>query len=62
MPEITFPSVAGKSYRVDKSATLIGGSWQTVEDNIAGTGNPVHVVVSGGIADNQCFYRVAVVP
>jgi hypothetical protein len=58
--EITFPAVAGKSYRVEKSATLIGGSWQTVEDNIAGTGNPVLVVVAGGLAEDQCFYRLAV--
>ena len=60
--EITFPTVAGKSYRVEKSATLTGGSWQTVEDNIAGTGNPVLVAATGGLADDRCFYRIAVVP
>ena len=35
---VGFPTVVGKSYRVEKSATLSDGSWITVADPVAGTG------------------------
>ena len=35
---ITFESVVGKSYRLERSETLEAGSWSTVQEGIAGTG------------------------
>ncbi len=57
--EITsFPSTAGHHYRVEHSANLT--SWDTVADNIPGTGATLHVTHSGAFSASRHFYRVAV--
>jgi|GEM_PF-682760 len=55
---ISFQTVSGKSYRVDRNDTLQSNSWVTVLDNIAGTGGTVQVTDSGGAAPPRRFYRV----
>ena len=55
---IGFPTVLGKTYRVERSANLLGGSWTTVQDNIPGTGASVQVTDAGGTAQTKRFYRI----
>ncbi len=59
---ITFPSVLGKTYRIERSDTLLEGSWQTLQDNMPGTGSPVVATDPDVIANLRRFYRLVVVP
>lgn len=59
---IAFPTVAGKSYRVEKSATLLEGSWQAVAESVAGTGGEVAVPDEDAAAAPRRFYRIVVLP
>jgi beta-galactosidase len=59
---VSFPSVAGKSYRLERSDTLQSGSWTTVQDNIAGTGGTIAITDTGAAAQSKRFYRVVLVP
>jgi hypothetical protein len=59
---ISFPSVSGKTYTVQRSDTLQGGSWTTVQDGIAGTGGTVQVTDTDGALRLRRFYRVVVNP
>ncbi len=54
---IEFPSVAGRSYRVERSLTLEAGSWVTLQDAIVGTGAEIEVADTGA-AQPRRFYRV----
>jgi hypothetical protein len=55
---VSFPTVAGKTYRVERSDTLQSNSWTTVQDNIAGTGGTVQVTDANGAMNSKRFYRV----
>jgi hypothetical protein len=55
---VSFPTVVGKTYRVDRSDTLQTGSWTTVLNNIPGSGSTVQVTDTGGAAQPRRFYRV----
>jgi hypothetical protein len=57
---VSFPTVTGKIYRVERSDTLQGGSWTTVLDNIPGTGGIVNVTDNGGATQPRRFYRIVV--
>ncbi|MEO7934381.1 MAG: autotransporter-associated beta strand repeat-containing protein [Chthoniobacterales bacterium] len=57
---ISFPTVSGKVYRVERSDTLQSGSWTTVQDNLAGTGGVVQVTDAGGAMQGKRFYRVLI--
>ena len=57
--EITFPTVSGRTYRVDTATSL--GNWQPLQDGIAGSGSDVTVrdlfPLNGTAA---MFYRIVV--
>jgi len=57
---LSFPTVTGKIYRVERSDTLQDGSWVTVQGGIAGTGGTIQVSDTGGSAQPKRFYRIAV--
>jgi fibronectin type 3 domain-containing protein len=57
---ISFATVLGKTYRVERSDTLQGESWVTVQDSIAGTGGTVQVTDAGGAVQPKRFFRVVV--
>lgn len=57
-----FPTVLGKTYRLERSDTLQNGSWQTVLNNIAGTGGTVQIIDPDGAAQPNRFYRIVVTP
>lgn len=57
---LTFPSAAGHHYRVQKSTVL--NDWQTLADNLTGTGSPLQVNDPGAASGTvkRAFYRVVV--
>ena len=57
---VVFPSVAGRSYRVERSLTLEAGSWTTLQDAITGTDGEIEVADAGASALPRCFYRIVV--
>lgn len=57
---VSFPSVAGKTYRLECSSIVQPGSWTTVQDNIAGTGSVVTITDPGAAAQTRRFYRIIV--
>jgi len=59
---VSFPSVLGKTYRLEYSDTLQSGSWVTLQNNIAGTGNPISVTDVGGAGQARRFYRIVLIP
>ena len=59
---LSFPSVAGKTYRVERSDTLAAGSWTTLQDNIAGTDGILLVTDVGAAFQSRRFYRIVLLP
>lgn len=59
---VSFATVAGKTYRLDRANAVQSGSWVTVQDNISGSGGVITVTDTGMAAQNKHFYRVMVVP
>jgi fibronectin type 3 domain-containing protein len=58
---LSFPSVLGRTYRVERSVSLLDGSWSIVQENIPGTGDTIQVTDLGGSGHEMRFYRVVVV-
>jgi alpha-L-fucosidase 2 len=57
---VNFPTAAGKTYRVERSDTLLDGSWVTVRDDIAGTGGTLQIVDAHDASQRKLFYRIVV--
>lgn len=57
---VSFATVAGKTYRLERSDTLQSGSWVSVQTNISGTGGVVQITDAGAAAQAKRFYRVTV--
>ena len=57
---VSFPTVIGKNYRVERSNTLQSGSWTSVQDNITGTGGTLQIPDTGATAQFARFYRIVV--
>lgn len=55
---ISFPSVSGKTYRLECSDTLEAASWTTLIDSIAGTGGTVQVTDVGTAGQPKRCYRI----
>lgn len=53
---VSFSSVFGKAYRIERADSLINPTWTTVRDNIAGTGGRIDEVIP--TAGGSSFYRV----
>ncbi len=60
--QLTFPSVGGKLYRVERADDLTGDLWTTVTNNIPGTDAPVQVNDSVNPALGSRAYRVRLLP
>lgn len=58
---ITWASVAGKKYRVQRSTTLVSLSWTDVSPEITATGNTTSFNDTGAGSAKHC-YRVRLVP
>ncbi len=57
---ITFPSVNGKFYRLERQPLLESGAWISVQENIPGTGSPVMVTDAAATGFTKQFYRIVV--
>jgi endoglucanase len=57
---VSFESIVGRTYRLERSATLLEGSWITVQDEIPGTGGPIQITDISGAAQPRRFYRIVV--
>jgi hypothetical protein len=55
---LNWQSIAGRTYNVEYSSTL-GGSWQTLSNNLQGTGAPLQVQDSLTAASAR-FYHLQV--
>jgi hypothetical protein len=56
---LSFPTPAGKHYRVDSRSNLSTASWSVLVPSVAGTGFSATVTDSGAIRAGPRFYRVA---
>jgi len=61
-PSITFTTVVGKRYQLERTADLAQPTWVVVQDDVAGTGAPVTVEDLSGNGLRRAFYRAIVVP
>jgi fibronectin type 3 domain-containing protein len=59
---VSFATVLGKVYRVDRSDTLQPNSWTTLQTNISGTGGTVQITDAGAAAQTKRFYRIVLLP
>ncbi len=57
---LNFASVLGRTYRVERSDSLLDSSWTTVQDDIAGTGGPIQITDISGATQTRRFYRIVV--
>ena len=57
---LSFQTVAGKTYRLERSTTLQSGSWTTVQDNIAGNGGVMQITDAGAGGQSKLFYRITI--
>lgn len=57
---LKWPSVTGKTYRLESAPSLTGAPWTIVEDGIAGTGGTIQRTQSYNAGQAQ-FYRVHIV-
>jgi autotransporter-associated beta strand protein len=57
---VSFASQAGQTYRVERSDSLNPANWQTVSNNIPGTGFPIQIPDTGTGSSVQRFYRTLV--
>ncbi|HEY6169837.1 MAG TPA: Calx-beta domain-containing protein, partial [Verrucomicrobiae bacterium] len=60
--QVSFTSIAGKLYRVERSDDVAGGMWITVTNNVSGTGAIVMANDPGGASPAQRTYRVRLLP
>ncbi len=61
-PRISFPSVTGKTYRLDYRDDLVTGSWSPLVDGIFGTGATVQISDPSGTGLSKRFYRISLEP
>jgi hypothetical protein len=55
---VSFSTVSGQNYELQKTSELASGSWSFVVTNISGTGAIVQVTDTNAISQPQGFYRV----
>ena len=56
--QVTFETVVGQTYAVEKSTTLAQGDWTQTLAGVAGTGAPQTITDAGAGTLPRCFYRI----
>jgi hypothetical protein len=59
---ISFGTVTGRVYSVERTDSLAAGGWQTVTTNVPGTGSIAQIRQVGGATQRERFYRLLVSP
>jgi fibronectin type 3 domain-containing protein len=57
---VSFATVVGKTYSVERSDTLQNNSWTVLQSGIAGTGGVVEITDTNAAAQPKRFYRINV--
>jgi glucose/arabinose dehydrogenase/PKD repeat protein len=60
--QLRFNSILGRQYRVERSETMLPGSWAFVSSQLTGTGFPVQFTDTAIGNAGQLFYRVVLLP
>ena len=55
---VSFPTVTGQTYRLERNTALISGQWITVFDNVSGTGGVLILRVVNAFTQSRAYYRV----
>ena len=55
---VSFPTVIGQTYRLERRSELASGQWTTLLDNVNGTGNVLVLRAINAFAQPRGFYRV----
>jgi hypothetical protein len=61
-PIVTFPTVMGKRYQLQRTTNLAQPNWVVVQGQVPGSGETVSLEDPFGIDLKMAFYRVVVVP
>ena len=59
---LTFPSVQGQTYRVERNSRLATNSWLVLQDEVKGTNGTATVIHTNGVGLPAQFYRVLARP
>jgi uncharacterized repeat protein (TIGR01451 family) len=59
---VAFSTVAGKAYRLERSVDVSGPAWNSIGEEIQGTGSVVQIRDVPTRGGANCFYRVRLVP
>lgn len=59
VPKLTFTTIPGRSYRIDRTTTLNPPDWQTIVESILATGTELHYVDAE--APDNSFYRIELI-
>ncbi len=59
---INFPSVTDKTYRLEYRDDLVTGSWNTLVDQMLGTGGTLQISDLAAAGSARRFYRIAIEP
>ena len=57
---VTFSTVAGRTYRLERSDTLQSDSWTTVQGGIVGNGGDLIVIDPAAASQPRRFYRIVI--
>jgi hypothetical protein len=59
---VSFPTVTGKTYRLESRDDLVSGSWNVLTDQVFGTGSTLQITDPSAAGLAKRFYRVVVEP
>jgi uncharacterized repeat protein (TIGR01451 family) len=59
---LDFPTIGGKSYRLERTDDLSGNSWTIIADNVVGTGAHMQLTDAPGVGQRARFYRLRLLP
>lgn len=59
---VSFTTIAGKIYRLERARTLSAPGWTPVGEDVAGTGAPAQIRDATALRDESRFYRVRLIP
>ncbi len=60
VPRLTFSTVQGRNYRIDRATKLNPPDWQTIVNSVSATGQVMHYVDEEAPANS--FYRIELIP
>ncbi|MEK7686690.1 MAG: S8 family serine peptidase [Verrucomicrobiota bacterium] len=59
---ISFATISGKKYQVERTSNLEGNSWEIIVRDVAGTGAAVLAIDPNAVSPQNRFYRIRLIP